>query len=903
MTLAVVERRTIKNNSYSIIENMKDEAEKLCKEVRSILSPQHFDHCTTESFREIVRTCISSTCQLSAVASSCFSTATSTFTSDEFCQQRQQIPRQQVIQNYDDSVFHDVLFYSREKISAVGKYRHKSFGINWVELCKSHDASKRKENISPDDAKKHVSALEIVLETLVDQFVIPSCVASTLVQGLFSVCVEVYSSFSTSMGNIRVRPKTNRPSSLKVIEYAMQYIIRRSPSAMVSKSMETYVHVQIMGGLTIQNPSSNARAIIQDFISNYQTVRSQTLLSIASDLVSMKVSKDARGNKIKIVHRLQRCVIVKPVLSLLREIDAMDIFLLETNKRKSIRSRQICAKCRHKLGTISVRKTKRIKTTDIRDLHGEQSDDERASSFGRRFSHERPNEAPTVLPWKRVMGATGDVDYYPSISCFVCLKQNGKKAPMDITALPLRIIEFRASLYQILVDTLTTQSVEHRDGLRIISHSVFRMAVRYNMSASTRLCAVYAAYAAGIEDGFMEYILFLRKTINATMLEKSTMRTSVACISIYRELLKECAVFDDPVSCWRGLEPLFEMTLSLHEKATTETCYAYTATPSLTRELLKTIGLLLVTRSTVIRSNKAYTKIQLSFNSYILRFSEAFGDRNDWLDTRMTFIEQSQIIAVLQKLGILSFFDESGELEERDEMKEGSWLYNEKHSIRAAHLRMGPRVLQDLQIFSNPYHLEASPEISTKRHRNRSRDDSLCEEPIMDYINDDITLVIFSYLGYKLLARATSVCKSWRDIGNNNFLWKDHYLRRFKPIFLESLLPDSIKDTMKVLFVAKHCQRENIHWRRVFNQSKEKEKYLKFKLSSSGFRRRCCRVIGCKVVMKKREDETNHMIVVHHKDVAKKLGVLERAEARRLSKLEKEKFQRKKVGTEKQSKH
>jgi len=874
---------------------MDDKAEKLCKEVHSILSPQNFNHSTTNSFRERVRKCISSACQLSVT--SCSST------SNEYYQQ---ICQKEQITHHNDSILHDVLFYSGGvKRSAVGKYSNEGFGTNWDELCKSHDASKRKENCShPDSTKKHdASALEIVLETLVDQFVIPSCFASTLVQGLFSVCVEVYSSFSTSMGNIRVRPKMNRPSSLKIIEYAIQYIIRRSPSAMVSKKLESYIHAQIMGDLTVKvSPSAiNTQAITQDFISNYKIIRSQTLLSIASDLLAMKVSIDAGGKKAKIVHKLQRRILVRPVLSLLREIDAMDVFLLETNKRKR---GEICTTCCDKLGAISVRKTKRIKTLKIRDLHGEQSDEEREVSFGSRFYHERPNEAPTVLPWKKVMGATVNADHYSSISCFVCSQHNGNELPMNITALPLRIIEFRASIYQILVETLTTQLLENRNGLRISIISVFRMTVRYYTSASTRLCAIFAANAAGIEDGYMEYMLFLRKTINATILDKSTLKTAVVCISIYRELIKECAVFDDPVLCWRGLRPLFDMALSLYEQEThisdlERGCANNTTTP-LTRELLKTIGLLLVTRSNIIRSNTASNDIQLSFNSYIIRFSEAFGNRNDWLDARMTCIEQSQIVAVLQKLGILSFIDKSGQLEEYNEMKEESWFYNEKHSVRAAHLRMGPRVLQDLHIFSNPYHQEALTEESSKRQRNRRREDSICGEPIMDYISDDVTLVIFSYLGYKLLARVTSVCKSWHDIGNTNLLWKEHYLRRFQPISLETLLPDSIKATMRVLFYAKHCEQENFHWRRLFNQSKEKEKTLKFKLSS-GFRRRCCRVIGCNVVMRKREDEKNHMCV-HFKDVAKKLGVLERAEARRLSKLEKEESEKKEIGRRSQTK-
>ena len=889
-------------NGGSVTDKMHDEKEKLCKDAQALLSAQKFDHCTTSSYRSIVRQCISSTCQLSVV---CTTTSSSSLTSTTKLSNKGNTRNQ--VTRHDDSVFHDVLFYSRERIT-VGWYRYKSLGINWAQLCNSHDASKRTLN-SPEEAKKHASALEIVLEALVDQSVIPSCFALTLIEGLFSVCVEVYSSISTSMGNIRVKPKLNRPSSLKAIENAMQYIIQRSPISMVSKSIEMYIHTQIMGNLSIKDPSSeiNAQVIIQDFMKNYKTVRSDTLLSIANDLISMKVCKSLKGKNIKINHKLQRSIIVKPVISLLKEIDVMDIFLLKKSKRSnSARNDIVCTKCLNKLGVGANKRTKRTKTISIHDLHGEQSDDEKGLSFGNRFYYDRSNEASIVLPWRKMMKATDNDDGGASPSCYVCSKSGGEVS--HVTALPLRFVEFRAALYQLLVDTLSAaQSVESSSALRKLLLSVFRIAVQHHMSASTRLCAIVAAHTAGLESGYMEYVTFLRNTMSTAMSNESTFRTAAVCICIYRELMKECAIFHDPVLYWRGMKPLFDMVLSLHDKMTAlslekgiDTRPKSTMATDLIKELLQTIGVLLLRWSTIVQSGKLDPGIQLHFNSYILRFSEAFEDTNSWLDAKISFVTQSQIVAVLQKVGILSFVDEfEGDLVKYDGMQDVAWIYDEQHSARAAHLRMGPRVLQDQQIFTNSDWQETSIEDSTKKRKNRPREDSFCGEPILDYINDDITFVIFSYLGYKLLARATSVCKSWRDIGNNNLLWETYYMRRFKPIFFETLLSETINPEMKVLFIAKHCQRENVYWRHVFNHAKEKEQSLKFKVTSNGLRHRCCRVFGCNVVMKKRDAEAKHMHV-HHKDAAMKVGVLERAEKRRLAKLEKESSSQKKKIASKQ---
>jgi len=363
-------------------------------------------------------------------------------------------------------------------------------------------------------------------------------------------------------------------------------------------------------------------------------------------------------------------------------------------------------------------------------------------------------------------------------------------------------------------------------------------------------------------------------------------------------------VFDDPTLCWRGMKPLFDLTLKLSDESDSCEITDTKVTTSMNRlikELLQSIGALLVTRSSIILSSKTSDEIHLSFNGYLLRFSEAFESREKWLDNRMSAVERSQVALLLQKLGILSFFDSAEETaEDMTINKEGAWLYEETYSIRAAYLRMGPKVKISHELFTDAVKPQDGNVLYECKRKKRSREDSVCEEPIMDYINDDITRVIFGYLGYKILVRVTTVCHSWLAIGNENTFWAKHFIRRFKPVFLEELIPVSVpvsvKPTIKNAFISKHCQRQDFKWRELFNVERAKEKALRSKISKNGFRHRRCRVLGCTAIIRKKEDEKKHM-GVHLKDIQKKLSVLERAEARQETKLQKEELQKQNKAT------
>lgn len=906
---------------------METQTQELCQRIQAILCPEYFEQCTRESFKNEIEQCIQATILLSSSTLSRRRTSkedefTTTCTSGGGSSVN-------VIAHYNRQIFNAVLFYPNQyhsgKVNVIIGSNNNP-GIQWGPLCKSHDSLKRsnayssaKANITGGDSTRqeslhHNSALEILLQILLNSSLVPLCFASTMIQGLFEVCVQVYSSLSvtssSSMGGISIRPDQYRPSSLKILQCAIQSLLQRCPCAIVSKSIGSYLYRQVMDNLSVKVPmeESNVEHILMDALETYSIERSLTALTVASDLVSMKKIRTPQGNEISIQYSISRSVVHQSILSVLKEIDAMDIYLLESQgrRRESSSRYTLCETCHSTIYSTSKKEQskKRIKTSSLSYLHGEASDDDDnfAMDHGRsKYCHnDRQGKAEfTMHSWKKIIKEKNISSHNqtgPEV-CDICSRRNGYNNSSfgKISALPLRMVEFRGILYKMFIDLQISSMLQmNTDRLHHSMMNIFCMALKYPMSASCRLCAILAADSAGVEEGYMKYTKFLLNAIKQHNCQCDMGRSrAIDGVHIYRELLKECAVFDDPHVCWRSLVPLMDTALILnehheHSSRNVEELNDEVETNQVVVELLISIGVILSSRVSLIQNIIKCKEYHLAFNEYVVRLSEAFGETIFWIDGRMSSLEQSQVITCLQTLGILSFFDEDRVNENSEEIqkRQGFWLHNAMYSVRLAHVRMGPKVSPSNKFFSEIAFQDESSLI--KKRKYRSREDSICEEPLMDYINDDLLRIIFSFLHYRVLVRATYVCKSWHSVGNENSFWQSIYERQFKPIFLESLLSDETTLTIKQAFEAKHSKRNDFNWKQLFIRTKDRDESLGFKVSCGGWRHRYCRVFGCNVVLRKKDDEKRHM-KVHEKDVFKKVAVIERAEARRLLKEEKAK--------------
>jgi hypothetical protein len=182
-------------------------------------------------------------------------------------------------------------------------------------------------------------------------------------------------------------------------------------------------------------------------------------------------------------------------------------------------------------------------------------------------------------------------------------------------------------------------------------------------------------------------------------------------------------------------------------------------------------------------------------------------------------------------------------------------------------------------LFTNQTAILQKLESTTPQRQNlttsRERDDALFSEPLMDYLNCDLTRYILSYLGYKKLIHASMVCKLWKDIANENMIWKEHYMRRFKPTFLYDYLTSNISEHERNVFISKYCQYERIDWKSLF-----RDKWLKERRSSKKTigqqKLRCCTLIGCLTIVQQKTKESLQHQLIHETYCIKKLQVVKR---------------------------
>ena len=133
--------------------------------------------------------------------------------------------------------------------------------------------------------------------------------------------------------------------------------------------------------------------------------------------------------------------------------------------------------------------------------------------------------------------------------------------------------------------------------------------------------------------------------------------------------------------------------------------------------------------------------------------------------------------------------------------------------------------------------------------------------PSRSCINVDVLLNVFTFLGYRSLARASVTCKSWNLASNDNRLWITLYFRKYKNAIFEEERAKGIKSVRKSGCFDKFTNLSNVeqrkdlarklstdsnyNWRYIFKRKYQAEKHV-----SKTFLR--CEVIGCVAHFSKR---------------------------------------------------
>jgi hypothetical protein len=352
---------------------------------------------------------------------------------------------------------------------------------------------------------------------------------------------------------------------------------------------------------------------------------------------------------------------------------------------------------------------------------------------------------------------------------------------------------------------------------------------------------------------------------------------------MYCEIMVDCLYFDDPVHVFEGLKLLCDMVLNLYSSFMSKDDHANDSNKVVIRLLLACIGYILSYRDdttgyTFIDIHEQVKKEIWNLSSILIPLSTLFEDSSWWIDSTFTEDDTTRVTYTLQKWGILSFIDdwvETTTIRDEDIIPplvipsnkniHLEWPFPIHLSMKKAFLRIGPQYP-----VTNPFSKTSRYERSMSRRISRNpvpqnikheRDDDDANHPttpsLLNYLCDDTIRVVFSFLGYKLLVRATSVCKDWNRIGNEDIFWKPMYLKRFpKAIQPEMIVKEQLHVCEQIKSAYLDSNKNYVqNWRRLFDWKWKMEKslhrkhLLSSKCSLNKSRPKTCDFVGCQTVL------------------------------------------------------
>jgi len=728
---------------------------------------------------------------------------------------------------FDSSALRTALFNSTE--SACGN----SF-INWTVLATNYDEKCRRFSTRS-------SPLEILLNALKDPTIVPVVFTDVIITGLLYVSMNI-------MPDVKPCRGYKRKSSLKYIEDYIVHLLFCRPICLISECLGKFLRGNTRRFVSQVSPSGIDREVMS----------SSKGLIVARDVCNALHIKRSNGH----IHSVKMFIPVSMItLNLMILIRFVDDRLSPLNCSLMHDPRVKCSRCYE---MNDKKKRKREHTSSIYDLHDEKSDHEEDQKRLKSNSRRYPTPiASGMISLKSILAASSQKSLCETCSA----KQQMTDRSVTSGSIPSNLSEFRPLLYNLFIESVPRMISCSAVNFDTMIKKCLRLAFQHPSSASTRLCLIIILSYSD-EKGYIRGLNVLIGCIKSTLLlkdaDENTLTKLVSCLNIYLEIVSECKVFDEPFLCWKATKPLLDLALCLDKEAVLVKLSM----------LLRCIGWLISKRLGTLMSTRA-PGVASSFCQYSLQFSSQYGNSVYWFHEGIEDKDRKEMFIGLQRAGILSFIDESSEIDFAVQVNACSSIhpYEVSQSSRMALSRSGLKI--DSLFTNHTAVLEETVARTAQRiPTSRERDDALFSEPLMDYLNNDLIRCVLSYLGYKKLIHASMVCKSWNDMANETMIWKDHYIRRFKPTFLYDYLPSNVSKHEREMFISKYCHYENMDWKNIF-----RDKWLKERSSST--RRigpeklRCCNLIGCLTIMHKKQDYLRHHLV-HENYCLKKIQVVKR---------------------------
>jgi hypothetical protein len=407
----------------------------------------------------------------------------------------------------------------------------------------------------------------------------------------------------------------------------------------------------------------------------------------------------------------------------------------------------------------------------------------------------------------------------------------------------------------------TIISDELRSTIKIMTSTVLhRITTTYPKSPSMRLSGMIALDSLRKFEQLWEWGY---KCMLDELLELSTQLS----LEFYAEILAECQFFENPNRLLNALVILMKRLLSHHN--------ADNHTSIILRWGISTVLVCRQNILTALHSDTLKHSPQLMrkvdvYNRVCESISVRFGSASHWITPSMTAGVRGSILSALQAGGILSLFcgeddnigdDDDGRLQLSSLQSEE---YSTFSSLRLAYDRMGFH--GDLNLFLS--HSESYDDIV------QVLDEPLFDMPLstnmeeeviagfsMSSATDDILVAIFSFLGYRSLARSSTCCKAWKRASDTTTLWATLYLRKYRNARFDEELEmeiDTCSDDAHAKKYRPFCspvermrfatfERDDYNWKHIFCT-----KYTTCRRD----KRKSCNIIGC-LHLSPRSDQTH----------------------------------------------
>jgi len=511
--LRATEIEKMNASNEQILETNEDE-EILLIHIESIANPLYFKGCQIAKFKQELSNCLKAVVKLSS--------------SNLSSKNHEEDNNSDIILHYDHEIIQRCLFPTATNFNVVTSLKNDTLkrGIQWEALCKSHeDCCRRRNNYGqklPSTYVYQLTALETVIELITNPTVIPFCCTPTIIVGLLSACVQVFTSptfhiHCPSHCDIKKHTETQTiqyKECLTLIQTKICNLIQERPSVIISEHILKYISMWILTShFDNDKPKGDIsekdmRKLYKKTVADYDISTGIAILIYVKEIIiytnSKKyvTSRHSPFAKTRTYGKISPRAILHPILSLIQIVDDIDVFLLQNSSKKKgkMRKQALCAQCE---SSHMNRKKKPSATSAhlLAALHDEMSDIEVENytldlrrKMKRAYCKDIWNENKRSLSRKEVMLASVTDEDNHNISrretCYICYVKR-KRAHGEISTLPLHMIQFRIFLYRSLIELTSYFSTNScMDSYQCVQ----RMVCSRPYSSSLRFSAVIIAH-------------------------------------------------------------------------------------------------------------------------------------------------------------------------------------------------------------------------------------------------------------------------------------------------------------------------------------------------------------------------------------------------------------------------